>query len=281
MPLVTFLTRSGTGTFKTRADERSQDGIAIAFYNNPVEASSLGVGEVTQNSDTIGLNKWTDLRNRINDERQRRGQSQLTFSSIDRESKITPTHFNELRTAASVAGRFTNDILGGRLVTSDSAYEPNLGINDVNGQAIQPSTVTYTAPGAIGMPSAATLGSTITAALINGVIRGLNSGSGVCVCNCNYCTCNCNYCTCNCNYSCTCNCNYSDIRLKTNILFSHIVDGLKIYEFSYKWNTNKKYLGVMAQHLFGTKYENAIMKNNDGIYMVDYSKLPFAMKEIV
>jgi hypothetical protein len=34
-----------------------------------------------------------------------------------------------------------------------------------------------------------------------------------CTCNCNYCTCNCNYCTCQCNYTCTCDCNYiSDVK---------------------------------------------------------------------
>lgn len=114
----------------------------------------------------------------------------------------------------------------------------------------------------------------VTAGDINYVIGKLQSCGNVCICNCNYCTCNCNYCTCNCNYSCTCNCNYSDERLKTNIKFVEIQRGIKIYTWNYVWDLYTLHKGVIAQDLIGTKYATALSKDNEGFYMVDYSKLP-------
>lgn len=95
----------------------------------------------------------------------------------------------------------------------------------------------------------------------------------VCTCDCNYCTCDCNYCTCNCNYSCTCNCNYSDMRLKKDIKFVKVENGLNIYSFKYFWSKREQ-VGVMAQEILNTKYSNAVLRDEDGYYMVDYSKLP-------
>jgi len=115
---------------------------------------------------------------------------------------------------------------------------------------------------------------------VNNMMAKVNAAGAVCVCNCNYCTCNCNYCTCDCNYSCTCQCNYtSDIRLKTSIKLVDIVEGLNVYSFSYVWNTAKTYIGVMAQELLGTKYEDALSKDSNGYYQVNYSKLPVKMIE--
>jgi len=116
-------------------------------------------------------------------------------------------------------------------------------------------------------------GDLITADLVGFLVREMNKLI-------NSCACNCNYCTCNCNYACTCNCNYSDVRLKTDISFSHMFEDLSIYKFSYKWDMTKTYLGIMAQHLIGTKYENAVIKDQKGMYMVDYSKLPIQMREV-
>ena len=124
------------------------------------------------------------------------------------------------------------------------------------------------------------VGTTIFAVQINELIDKLIAANNVCVCNCNYCTCNCNYCACNCNYACTCNCNYSDVRLKTNIEQVGIENGLKVYTWSYIQNLSKRFFGVMAQDLLGTKYESALSKDSKGYYFVNYSLLPITFREV-
>jgi hypothetical protein len=99
-----------------------------------------------------------------------------------------------------------------------------------------------------------------------------------CTCDCNYqtkdiCTCDCNYCTCDCNYSCTCNCNYSDMRLKKDIKFKEVKNGLNIYSFKYVWSGVLQ-VGVMAQDILTTDYSEAVSVDKNGYYMVDYNKLP-------
>lgn len=126
----------------------------------------------------------------------------------------------------------------------------------------------------------AATGSTVNAAHINELIDKIQYSGSVCVCNCAYCTCNCNYCTCNCNYSCTCNCNYSDERLKMNIKFIGIEKGLNMYSWNYKTDASRTFTGVIAQELIGTKFESALHKDQNGFFMVDYSKLPVNCKEV-
>jgi|APGre2960657373_1045057.scaffolds.fasta_scaffold00189_25 hypothetical protein len=128
--------------------------------------------------------------------------------------------------------------------------------------------------------SGVSLGTYIYAANINSVIDKLIAANNVCVCNCNYCTCNCNYCSCNCNYACTCNCNYSDIRLKTDIEQIGIEHGLKVYTWSYIRDLSKRFSGVMAQDLLGTKYESALSVDSNGYYFVNYSQLPVTFREV-
>jgi hypothetical protein len=90
-----------------------------------------------------------------------------------------------------------------------------------------------------------------------------------CICNSD-CSCN-NVCAC---YG-DCGCNYSsDIRLKENIEFIKVENGLNVYSWNYIWNTTKRFVGVMAQELLNTKYAFAVTKDNQGYYMVDYSRLP-------
>lgn len=89
-----------------------------------------------------------------------------------------------------------------------------------------------------------------------------------CICNSD-CSCN-NVCVCHGD----CGCNYSDERLKTDITFEGVVNGLKIYTWKYIWNTAKTFRGVIAQDLIGTKHAHALVKDNNGYYMVNYSKLP-------
>lgn len=123
-----------------------------------------------------------------------------------------------------------------------------------------------------------TIGAIVTATHINSMIDKVQASGAVCLCNCDYCTCNCNYCTCNCHYSCTCNCNYSDERLKTNIKFLGLKNDIKIYSWNYIWDLKTIHYGVIAQELINTKYENALSKDLNGYYMVNYNKLPFKMK---
>jgi len=117
----------------------------------------------------------------------------------------------------------------------------------------------------------------IAASHVNYIIDKIKASGAVCLCNCNYCTCNCNYCTCNCDYACTCNCNYSDERLKMNIKFIGMQNGLKLYTWNYKWDSKVTHKGVIAQELLGTKYESALSKDKNGFYMVNYSKLPITI----
>ena len=89
-----------------------------------------------------------------------------------------------------------------------------------------------------------------------------------CICNTD-CSCN-NVCACHND----CDCNYSDERLKENIKYLGLVSDLKVYSFNYIWNKAEEMIGVMAQDLIGTKYEDALRKDINGYYMVDYSRLP-------
>ena len=72
----------------------------------------------------------------------------------------------------------------------------------------------------------------------------------------------------------------SDKQLKTNIKLVNVIEGIKLYQFSYLWDTATTYVGVMAQDLLGTKYEEAVSMNR-GYYMVDYSMLPVDMERII
>jgi hypothetical protein len=66
----------------------------------------------------------------------------------------------------------------------------------------------------------------------------------------------------------------SDIRLKRDIvLLETRADGIKVYSFRYK-TSEEYYIGVMAQDLLGTQWESAVGTGPDGMYWVDYSKLP-------
>ena len=66
----------------------------------------------------------------------------------------------------------------------------------------------------------------------------------------------------------------SDIRLKTNIQKLDVVEGLQTYMWNYTNGIQGTFSGVMAQDLLGTKYEDALLVDQAGYYMVDYNKLP-------
>ena len=74
----------------------------------------------------------------------------------------------------------------------------------------------------------------------------------------------------------------SDYRWKDNI--SLLQEGTcsmpNLYLFRYKWDPENYFIGVMAQELLDTGYKNAVHKNSEGYYSVDYSRLGFPMMKI-
>jgi hypothetical protein len=77
-----------------------------------------------------------------------------------------------------------------------------------------------------------------------------------------------------------CNASKSDIQYKENLNLVGISNsGLNIYTFNYK-NEEGLYQGVIAQELIGTKFEDALSKNSEGLYEVDYSKIDVEFKKI-
>ena len=74
----------------------------------------------------------------------------------------------------------------------------------------------------------------------------------------------------------------SDIRLKDNI--SLLKEGKEgdpnIYSFSYIWDSNTIWSGVMAQELLNTKHADAVETHPNGYYMVDYGKLGIEMTQL-
>lgn len=226
---------------------------------------------------TIQATTWNNLRSKISSERVRRNRTAFSYTL---STTVSATDFNRLREAVQVSGQFTNAYLSGN-VTSDTAYNGTGQNQDASqGGISRPEVVTYTAAASPSMTSTDKAeGVTIYASTLNQLIADINAAGQVCVCNCNYCTCNCNYCVCNCNYRCTCNCNYSDIRLKENITLLGTEYDLNIYSFTYVWDKATTYIGVMAQELLGTKYEDALSVTKHGHYTVNYSKLPVNHKE--
>jgi hypothetical protein len=118
------------------------------------------------------------------------------------------------------------------------------------------------------VPATVSAGSVVDDAGWDTLISAYNVIRQNCICNSD----------CSCNAVCTCHgdcgCNYSDMRLKTDIIFEGVINGLKIYSFKYIWNKFVSHRGVMAQDLIGTEHEHALTQDTNGYYMVNYTKLP-------
>lgn len=114
----------------------------------------------------------------------------------------------------------------------------------------------------------ASTGGTVTAPNWSAILNSYNTLRQDCICNSD----------CHCNTVCACygdcGCNYSDERLKENIEFIETKQGLNIYSWNYKWDKVTRHIGVMAQEILNTVYASAVIKDRQGYYMVDYSKLP-------
>jgi len=203
---------------------------------------------------TITAATWNTIGAYINTERNRRGAASVALNVAN---PISAAQFNAMKTAVEIAGP-----------AADQAYNTS-------------GTVTVTTYPQAPVPTGATAaasGQHITAAGVNALVNEILAAGTVCTCNCNYCTCNCNYCTCNCNYACTCNCNYSDRRLKENIEYVGMAEGVMLYSFNYISDKTTTYVGAMAQDLLKTEYADAVGLDSRGYYTVDYGKLPIKFK---
>ena len=71
--------------------------------------------------------------------------------------------------------------------------------------------------------------------------------------------------------------NWSDIRLKENITVVGNILGINVYSFNYIWDKATQHVGVMAQEILNTSFDNAVTQEG-GYYKVDYSKLPIGIQ---
>ena len=225
----------------------------VFTFNDPWYATSYSLSNPGPGA-VITSATFNALVANVNAVRARRFTGPGSFTT---SGTITAADVNTLVSALNVAGT-----------------QPNNGYIDANNILQTWGFSGYVASGPAGA------GGYIYASHLDTIMSHVNAAANLCTCNCNYCTCNCNYCTCNCNYACTCNCNYSDKRLKMNIKFLRDVEGVNLYEFSYLWDATKRFVGVMAQELIGTKYEGALSKDAHGVYMVDYNMLPVKMEAV-
>jgi hypothetical protein len=66
----------------------------------------------------------------------------------------------------------------------------------------------------------------------------------------------------------------SDRRLKNNIKLIGVSPlGINIYEYNYIWDSNTKFIGVMAQELLGTEWAHAVVLDENNYYAVNYSEI--------
>lgn len=68
----------------------------------------------------------------------------------------------------------------------------------------------------------------------------------------------------------------SDVRLKENVILVGSMNGLPVYEFSYRGQPDR-WRGTMAQAI-PLNMSDAVVMEEDGFFAVDYGKLPFVME---
>ena len=209
--------------------------------------SDVAIGE------TITASKINELYDRADEERQRRGKSQLNWS-VGAGNVVTHDHLQNILYQMNDAGYSNAWFNDGWDDEGDTIFASHVNtvIDEIQNAGSQ---------------------CVCNCNYCTCNCKYCTCNCNYCTCNCNYCTCNCNYCTCNCNY-CTCDCNYSDMRLKREIEFIEERNGLNIYSFKYLWDDAKR-TGVMAQEILNSKWKGAVMQDKNGYYMVDYGMLPY------
>jgi hypothetical protein len=293
--LPSFPDKPQTGSSRTPYyGTRYQNGIVQSIGGSGNNAVTYSITAPTANVTQITSSLLVTIRDRINDERVRRGGSavSVTISNPIDHNTINAIKNNLGYNASSTLlgqaydyGFVNSNSTDGRYITGysywysdkygNAYYQTNYG-----SPMPDPSVSSFYGPSAPGVGiTDRSAGNRIYASDITNIINALVSAGQACTCNCNYCTCNCNYCTCNCNYNCTCHCNYSDERLKRNIVLEGVEEGFNIYSWNYIWSPQKRYKGIIAQELIGTEYQDALFVDANGYYTVDYSKLPVDMVE--
>ncbi len=71
---------------------------------------------------------------------------------------------------------------------------------------------------------------------------------------------------------------WSDRRVKENIKYKRIENGIPMFEFNYVWDKAKRYIGVIAQQVKELVPDAVI--ESDGVYQVDYDKLGIKFREV-
>jgi hypothetical protein len=137
--------------------------IETNIFDNRIFPATYSIGDVSEGA-IIDNAKWTDIYNKVNSERSRRGKSSISNPGFS--GKIQASDLNALVSGINSAG-YTSGFSG---------VSTNIEVD------------------------ASHINATIDKLQASGALCICNTN--YCTCNCNYCTCNCNYsCTCNCNYS--------------------------------------------------------------------------------
>ena len=72
----------------------------------------------------------------------------------------------------------------------------------------------------------------------------------------------------------------SDMRTKKIIRKIGVERGINIYHFTYNFDPNTIYQGVIAQELIGTQFEDCLKLDKNGLYSVNYNKLGIDFKKV-
>jgi hypothetical protein len=209
---------------------------------------------------------------------------QLTFTSYTQNGLIRAEDVNALRTAIrdevarynlhrsfDVTQRQATAYTTSTQVSSahiNDMETMSQQVNNVN-EPVGTSYAVLTDPAdATTAPNSYSANSRIDFSHWNTLLSKYNTMRQDCICNAD--------CACNLVCSChnDCGCNYSDERLKENIEYVETKNGLNLYKFNYIWDRVTKHIGVMAQEVLNTEYAQAVSKDSQGFYKVNYSKLP-------
>ncbi len=198
-----------------------------------------------------------DLRTKITDELTRY-KTHLTNSN-------TINHFGGISYQAQTAINSSRLIYAADINGMESMVTATNNVNEPVGS----NYAAYTNPAdGTTAPNSYSAGGGITASHWTTLRDKYNIMRQDCICNSD-CTCNA---VCNCHRDC--GCNYSDERLKQNIKFLGTREGINIYSYTYTWDPETKYIGVMAGEILQSEYAHAVEVDEQGFFRVHYDRLP-------
>ena len=209
---------------------------------------------------------------------------QVSFTSYTQNGLIRASDINTLRTAIraevarynlhrsfSVTQRQGTAYGTTTLINKDHINDMETmaqQVNNVNEPVGTSFAVLTNPPNATTAPNSYATGARVNFSHWNTLLSKYTTMRQDCICNSD--------CACNLVCSChnDCGCNYSDQRLKENIEFVETKNGINLYKFTYIWDKVTTHIGVMAQEILNTEYAQAVSKDRQGFYKVNYSKLP-------